>query len=259
MPALHELQAAFRRAIVADDIGGLVAFVHDHGLDPALRLQVYRNNTFISLTEALAATYPVVCRLVARRFFDFAATAYIRENLPDRPCLFEYGASFPDFLAAFRPAADLAYLPDVARLEWAFNVVRNAPPAAPLAAGALFAAAQAHGAALLAEFDPAVRYLASEWAVDAIWRTNQELESAEQSFAGPVRLEIRRTPDGIVCRRLDAPTWGLRARLQAGVRLDAAAEAALAEAPQLDLAGALRALAVEHLLVGITPLQENAP
>ena len=35
------------------------------------------------------------------RFFGFAADRYIHDHLPAGPCLFEYGATFPDFLAGF--------------------------------------------------------------------------------------------------------------------------------------------------------------
>ena len=39
---------------------------------------------------------------------------------------------FPEFLARFPPAASLAYIADVARLEWAVNRALHAPDAAPL-------------------------------------------------------------------------------------------------------------------------------
>ena len=42
------------------------------GIAPERRIQVYRNNRLITLGEALKATFPVVCRLVDERFFDYA-------------------------------------------------------------------------------------------------------------------------------------------------------------------------------------------
>lgn len=255
MFSLHELQTRFREAIASGNPDPLAGLVRADGIDPARRVQIYRNNTFISLTEALAATYPVVCRLVDRRFFDFAATGYIAKNLPDRPCLFEYGGSFGNFLAAFPPAAELPYLPDVARLEWALNQVRNAPLREPLAPQALNAAAQSHGAALVLHFDPALRYVASDWAVDAIWRANQSAAEATEaaSFKQQVWLEIRGTPAGIACRRIDPAIWQLRSRLQRGDTLAEAGHAVLAETPEFDLMPALHALAAERLLVGLSP------
>ena len=45
------------------------------------------------------------------------AQAFVRQHPPKSPLLFEYGDGFADFVAAFEPAAALAYLPDVIRLE----------------------------------------------------------------------------------------------------------------------------------------------
>jgi hypothetical protein len=255
MPALLEVQAAFCRAIAGDDAALLADAVRGDGLDPAQRVQIYRNNTLLTLTAALATTYPATCRLVGRGFFDFAAAGYIAHRLPDRPCLFEYGGGFGDFLAGFAPASRLAWLPDVARLEWAVNATWNAPAVAPLTFDAIAAAAQAAGAGLRLGLDPALRYLASAWAVDAIWRANRTHAEADvtESVATPVWLEIRRHAEGVVVRRLDPACWSLRARLGGGETIGAAAAAVLADAPAFDLAGALRVMAAEGLFVAVIP------
>ena len=54
------------------------------------------------------------------------ARAYIAVEKPRDALIIRYGASFPDFIAAFEPARDLAYLPDVAKLESAW--VRSITP-----------------------------------------------------------------------------------------------------------------------------------
>src|SRR5262245_29966438 len=106
MLTLPDIQAGFAAAILREDASdGVPAIVAD-GLPSAARVQLYRNHVLTSLTETLATTYPVVCRLVDRRFFGFAADAYIRRDPPTSPCLFEYGVTFPDFLASFPPCAD---------------------------------------------------------------------------------------------------------------------------------------------------------
>lgn len=90
------------------------------------RLQIYRNHYTITLTDALAATYPVVHRLVGEGFFNQAARRFVRMAPPASPCLFDYGAGFGDFLATLREAAALPYLADVARFEWALNLAYQA-------------------------------------------------------------------------------------------------------------------------------------
>lgn len=79
---------------------------------------MYRRNIFGILGAALAATYPVAKRIVGEQFFLCAVRAFIRQYPSQSGDLNEYCQEFADFLARFPPAASLAYLPDVARLEW---------------------------------------------------------------------------------------------------------------------------------------------
>ena len=89
MPALRDVQAAFRRAVLGGDDAPAAAMVAGDGMAPDARLRVYRHHVFTTLTAALTATYPVVCRLVDERFFNYAADRYIRARPPSAPCLFE--------------------------------------------------------------------------------------------------------------------------------------------------------------------------
>lgn len=126
MPRLHELQRAFGAAIFDDDTS-IAAHVIGDGMPAARSLDVYRHTIFAVLTDALRLTYPAVDRLVGPEFFKAAAAAFARRNPPTNASLNAYGGAFVDFLAEFPPAASIAYLPDVARLEWALNVAANAP------------------------------------------------------------------------------------------------------------------------------------
>src|SRR5262244_1643625 len=132
MPALCDVQAALRDAVLGRDEAPASAVIAGDGVRPVARLRLYRHHVFTTLTAALKATYPVVCRLVDERFFDYAVDCYIRARPPAGPCLFEYGRDFPEFLAAFEPCRQLVYLPDVARLEWALNTAAYAENATPL-------------------------------------------------------------------------------------------------------------------------------
>src|SRR5919197_41173 len=159
MSSLRELQAGFRAALLDGDDARVAREIADDGLGAAARVAVYRHHVFTSLTAALEATYPVVCRLVDRRFFGWAADRYIRAHPPAGPCLFEYGDAFPAFLAAFEPCADLPWLADVARLEWAMTVAQHAPDASPLEPDAWRAVDPTALARLSLRFDPSVTLL----------------------------------------------------------------------------------------------------
>lgn len=240
MPTLRELQAGFRDALLGGDEHAAAAAVRGDGLGAAARLAVYRHHVFTSLTAALESTYPVVVRLVDARFFRYAADRYIREHPPVSPCLSEYGAELGDFFARFEPCRHLAYLPDVARLEWAMNAALHAPDVEPIAPEALRAPATL-------ALHPSVTLLQSPWPLDAIWRANQpDAEGdAVDLDAGGVFLQVWRAGDEVVFRRLSVAGFAFRDAFARGGRLDAAAEAALAA----DLPALVRALLDEGLLV----------
>ena len=103
MTSLHELQRDMTAALLGRGAGGVVAaMVTEDGIAAEARLLIYRHHVVTTLTAALRATFPVVCRLVDERFFGYAADEYIRQEPPAGPCLFEYGETFPEFLEAFR-------------------------------------------------------------------------------------------------------------------------------------------------------------
>src|SRR2546426_4417764 len=130
-PTLLELQHAVRRSIVGRDDADAAANIVADGIDPAARLVIYRNTFASVLVDALRLSYPAVLRLVAAECFEGAARLFMDEQPPLLANLDEYGAGFPEFLARFPAVAELAYLPDVARLEWAVNRALHAPDATP--------------------------------------------------------------------------------------------------------------------------------
>src|SRR2546425_8674290 len=82
MSSLRELQAGFRAALLAGDERGVAPDVVDDGVNASARLAVYRHHVRTSLTAALEATFPVVCRLVDWRFFGWLADCYVRAHPP---------------------------------------------------------------------------------------------------------------------------------------------------------------------------------
>src|SRR6201988_1206721 len=167
MSMLLELQMRLRRAVLCGDTAGIVAAILGDGLDPAARGGIYRHHAFATLGDALQSTFPVVCRLVDKRFFAYAAHEYLREHPPHSRCLVEYGADFADFLADFEPCKALPYLADVARHEWAHNTAATVGEAAPLPPQALAAVPADKAAYVALRLQPSVRYLGSPWPIDA--------------------------------------------------------------------------------------------
>ena len=251
MSTLRDLQHGLRAALLGSAADAIEREIEPGGLTPAARLAIYRHHVATSLTEALKATYPVVCRLVHERFFAYAADAYLREQPPTGPCLFEFGESFGAFLRDFPPCRELPYLPDVARLEWAMNAALHAADAAPIDSGRLRAVPADAASRLTLVLHPSVTLLESPWPVHRIWRANQadDPDTAVDLAEGPARVEVRRLGDDVVLRVLDPPTFAFRRALARGDTLETAAAAALEIDPGFELARELHAILSEGLVV----------
>lgn len=123
---LAELQQRMARAILAGDLDALPPV--RRGPIPAKdAFAVHRDTVLGALCSALRLSFPTADVLVGEGFFDQAALAYVAEQPPRRARLSAYGAGFPDFLDAYPPALDLAYLGDVARLDLAVCDALAAP------------------------------------------------------------------------------------------------------------------------------------
>ncbi len=210
---------------------------------PARRFAVHRDNVVAGLVQVLKARFPVVEKLVGAEFFAATARVFVAIKPPRTPLLATYGDDFPAFLAAFEPARELLYLPDVARLEAARTRAYHAADAVPLDAGA-FAALDAEGVGTIRiKLHPSAEIICSPHPIVTIWAMN----SGERELAP---IENWRGEDALVMRpRLDVevrvlPPGGaafLRT-LAKGLPLGEAAEAAVAAWPTFDLTANLAAL-----------------
>lgn len=242
MPPLRELQGAMAASVLQGVDLPLAPVVRAAGIAFEGRLQVYRNNTFSSLTAALKDSFPVVCQLVDERFFGYAAQEYIRKHPPRAPRLAEYGGDFADFLAGFEPVGHLLYLPDVARLEWAVNAAYHAADSPTLDSARIAAVPQERYPLLRFVAHPSVRLVASAYPIDRIWRAHQpggDLDSKIDLSAGGCRLLIDRRDQDIRFLSLDAPGFALAEALCGGYALQEAYERAAAVDDAFDLIAAL--------------------
>jgi hypothetical protein len=117
MLRLADIQAGIRDALINGDGVG-VAAVLVGGVHPERRLAIHRRHYAASLTRALVERFPATVWLVGSDLVAHAATLYIREQPPSKPCLAEYGDGFPGHLGAHPAAVSLPYLSQFADLEW---------------------------------------------------------------------------------------------------------------------------------------------
>ena len=206
MPTLIELQRSIFTAVLSQKSAEAAHFIVGDGIAPGERLNIYRNTFLSSLTSALRISFPAVHRLVGTEFFDGAAQCFIEAEPPRSADLYLYGAGFADFLTRFPPVASLAYLADVARLEWAVNCALHAADVPPLAPECFAAVAQADPARLVLVSHPSLTLLRSEYPSDAIWRAVLAEDDGALSTIdlgeGPCSLLVERNAEGVAVSRV---------------------------------------------------------
>lgn len=243
MTRLHDLQDGFVRAIWEENAAIISEEIIPDGLTPQERYNIYRNNTFITLGEALKQNFPVMLRLVGQKFFDQLARQYIGQYPPETPILLSYGANMADFLAQFPPVSDLPYLGDVARLEHLWNSCFNGPDAPVLDTQRLSAVAPELFHNLIFDFLSNMQLLASPYPILDIWLANQgeERPSREIDLAsGGCHMVLFRPGQEVEIMRLDQPSFDFLTNLQERQTLGEVTEAVMEQYPDFNLLEAVQ-------------------
>jgi hypothetical protein len=214
LPDLHNFQSDFA-ALIDRPVEGPMA--------------VYRNTILHGAVEALRGNFPVVEQIVGEEMFEGVAVDFASECPPRTPVLALYGNRFADWLAAQDWIADLAYLPDVARVERLHVeclMAADAEPIGDVRVREMLRAGQAP-----VRLHPAVRFEWLRTPAMSIWLAHQRPIAAE--------IEPEWKAEGALFARpapflLHAPRIGPAAhRILFGVRIGEALDATLAAAVRL--------------------------
>lgn len=213
-------------------------------------LEIYRRNVLGSLHDALAATYPVVRRLVGEAFFREAARAFARARPSTSGDLHEYGGSLAAFLATYPHAAQLPYLPDVARLEWAVHESFHAADVPAMDYAPLARIGPERYGELRFRLHPSARLARSPYPILAIWEANQDgRDGTPEGDADAQRVLVIRKDLAVRPLPLDPIDWTFLAALERGECLQEAADA-VGEAAGGYLAPALVRYAAAGVIAG---------
>jgi putative DNA-binding protein len=244
MPSLAEVQRRFARAVLAGETEPVVPLLIG-GAGPRARLEIHRRHYEASLTTALTQKFPATAWLIGAGALAAAARAYLSTHPPAAPCVAEYGAGFPEFVAARAPA-ELPYLASFATLEWQVGQASIAVDREQLA----WSTVANRGAHSLLDahlvLQPGLRYLRSAWRVDELLGAYLG-GSAPETFvlsteAAPLEVRGARGAVSIAC--LAEGTYEFRCALASGRSIGDSAERALERDGSFDAGRAL------HDLVG---------
>lgn len=178
MLALRDLQERFFQSIAAAPgpsaagrfDGTLLQLLEGRGqLDAVARLDVYAQMYWARLHDVVYDDFPKTARLLGPERFQGVACAYLARRSSEHPSVRHVGRDFADFLAENPDVADVPFVGDLARLEWARLDVFDAVDAEPLRLEDLRRIAPEDWPHLRLELVPAVRRLRARWAVHDIW------------------------------------------------------------------------------------------
>lgn len=258
--SLRELQEQFIAALYDPAELGPLADIAGNGLEPEARLRIYRRSCEATQTAALRTTYPAVLALVGGPFFDKAAHGYRRAHPSASGNLQAFGEAFAAYLQALPECRPLAYLPDVARLEWLRQQSVLADDAEAVASEPF---AESPGTArepIGIALHPSVRLLASPYAILTIWRYAMEPSPERLMLDGEgENVVVWREAGEVAMAVLDPASFACIAALVQGVPLHRAQRAAIALDPDFDLAACVESLLDRRLITGTRAIGKEAP
>ena len=188
---LHEFQTAFLNDIYAGTRHS-ATYLSSRKHCTADRLSIYRNNTLQGLNDILTGTYPVIHKLVGKAYFETMAHHYIVENPQPAGNRHSFGAELVTFLSHYEPALSLPYLPDIAKIEWAYFQALLADDAVSLNAQDL-SQVTAEQPDYKLRLHPSARLVGQNYNALEIWRAQQqETISLVRLQQNPQRLLIWR-------------------------------------------------------------------
>ena len=204
MTDLATLERAFAAALVARKVDDADVSAFDGAPERVRsRLGLYRGNVQTNAVKALTNAYPVVAKLVGDGFMAGMACAFAAATPSTSGDLNEYGEAFADFISTFPPAAELAYLPDVARLDWRVHRAHYAADAAPLDLAKLAAVPPERMGDLRLVLNPACAVVESDWPLARLWQIHQ------RDYEGAFDVDWDAGGGAVL---VDRPQWRVRVR-----------------------------------------------
>jgi hypothetical protein len=222
--------------------------------ETAARLAIYRNNLHEGFIKALALEFPVIQRLVGDDYFRQLAREFLQAHPSRDGDLHPIGCEFPGYLLGRFLGTDYAYLPDVARLEWAYEMAAVAADAAAFDPHTLQYVAPESYAELRFQVHPACHLVSSVYPILEIWRTNMDPAADGERVdlaSGPDHVATRRVKHSVELVRLPAADYTLLESLSARATLHEAVNRLQEVDSQLDLGRSLRGLIELGMISGL--------
>lgn len=240
---LHELQKNFFTGIFQRDPSILDAVQSDGIITPEQRLQIYRNNIYLILTEHLQNIFPVVTELVGKDFFRKSAKEFITAAPPLSGDMIFYGENFPDFLQSLPSLSSYPYIGGVAMLEWHYYTTGLRPVHAAMSDEEFQQELAKTGQITDLVFQPHVSVFEFSYPVLDIWQRIRNAETdalAAIEMDQPCYLVIYRNGNDVALLAADEAIFAFAQAIKTGKTAEEAVDAALYVDPDFQPAAHIR-------------------
>ncbi|MEF1290271.1 HvfC/BufC N-terminal domain-containing protein [Vibrio sp. M260118] len=205
-PSLADLQHTFAQALHYQATGEECNISNDN-FSADERMQIYRNNFIISLSDVLQATYPMLNALWGEECFEQIARQHVLDYPLEAGDVSHYGEHFDTTIERFPAVIEAApYSLEVARYEWHIDLAQQqsnqislADALLPLAHLAQVPVAQQPQIQL--HLKPGVMAFQSPY---ALFSLQQAINS--NNFEG---LNLEQAQQGLIASSLESEVWTL--------------------------------------------------
>ncbi len=188
------------------------------------RVAIYRNNVLHSISAALGDLYPVVKRLIGDDCFNGAAVEFVRQLPPNDPVLLYYGETFIEFIAQFPACKNIAFIKDIAMLEYHYNRAFHSEDTPSFDLSELATIAPEQLGELSFTCHQSLTLFQSAWPVQNIWYENlkdePELIDLDKSIGS--NIFIYRQLMTVQVINMDAHCYQFLKQLSAGATINTA-------------------------------------
>jgi len=117
MPEPKPFYKAFHESLEDEPTPELMEFLKGSKEERVFRLEIYRNNIFSSLSQALKDNYPFTTQILGEERNNILLPQFIHNFPPRSGQLYKYGREFPEFLESFSSELNIPFLAALAQIE----------------------------------------------------------------------------------------------------------------------------------------------
>lgn len=150
-------------------------------LSPVEQLEVYREQFWLRHTTSLVEDFPGLSGLLGQSRWEPLVEAYLASHPPRGPLLRDLGRALPEFVATRDELPERELAADMARLEWAYVELFDAPDLEPIPVEELTSVPDDAWSEARLVFKPALRLLRLQYPVLTLRR-----HLLQGSFDGPL-------------------------------------------------------------------------